>query len=40
MALHSVVSVRDIPAGATVAAADALWVKRPGTGIPARQLTR
>jgi sialic acid synthase SpsE len=37
MALHSVVSVRDIPAGATIAAAD-VWVKRPGTGIPARQL--
>jgi sialic acid synthase SpsE len=37
MALHSVVSVRDIPAGAAIAAAD-VWAKRPGTGIPARQL--
>jgi sialic acid synthase SpsE len=37
MALHSVVSVRDIPAGATIAAAD-VWAKRPGTGIPARRL--
>jgi sialic acid synthase SpsE len=37
MALHSVVSMRDIPAGATIAAGD-VWVKRPGTGIPARQL--
>ncbi|PYR41838.1 MAG: hypothetical protein DMF93_07485 [Acidobacteria bacterium] len=37
MALHSVVSVRDIAAGATIAAAD-VWAKRPGTGIPARRL--
>jgi len=37
MALHSVVSIRDIAAGATIAAGD-VWVKRPGTGIPARQL--
>jgi N-acetylneuraminate synthase len=37
MALHSVVSIRDIPAGATIAKDD-VWVKRPGTGIPARQL--
>jgi sialic acid synthase SpsE len=37
MALHSVVSIRDVAAGATIAAAD-VWVKRPGTGIPARQL--
>jgi sialic acid synthase SpsE len=37
MALHSVVSVRDIAAGATVGKDD-VWVKRPGTGIPARQL--
>lgn len=37
MALHSVVSVRDIAAGATLKAED-VWVKRPGTGIPARQL--
>jgi len=38
MAHHSVVSIRDIAAGATVAAAD-VWAKRPGTGIPARQLS-
>ena len=37
MALHSVVSIRDIAAGATIGADD-LWAKRPGTGIPARQL--
>jgi sialic acid synthase SpsE len=37
MAHHSVVSIRDIAAGATIAAAD-VWTKRPGTGIPARQL--
>jgi N,N'-diacetyllegionaminate synthase len=37
MAHHSVVSVRDIPAGATIAPDD-VWPKRPGTGIPARQL--
>jgi sialic acid synthase SpsE len=37
MALHSVVSIRDIAAGATIGAAD-VWAKRPGTGIPARQL--
>jgi len=37
MALHSVVSIRDIAAGATIAAAD-VWVKRPGTGIPAWRL--
>ncbi len=37
MALHSVVSIRDVAAGATIAATD-VWVKRPGTGIPARQL--
>jgi sialic acid synthase SpsE len=37
MALHSVVSIRDVAAGATIGAAD-VWVKRPGTGIPARQL--
>ena len=37
MALHSVVSIRDITAGATIAAAD-VWVKRPGTGIPAARL--
>jgi N-acetylneuraminate synthase len=37
MALHSVVSIRDIAAGATIGAGD-VWAKRPGTGIPARQL--
>ena len=37
MAHHSIVSLRDIPAGATIGAAD-VWPKRPGTGIPARQL--
>jgi len=37
MALHSVVSIRDIAAGATIRAED-VWAKRPGTGIPARQL--
>src|SRR3954470_12204061 len=37
MALHSVVSVNDIGAGARIGAAD-VWAKRPGTGIPARQL--
>ncbi len=37
MALHSVVSIRDIAAGATINGGD-VWVKRPGTGIPARQL--
>ena len=37
MAHHSVVSVRDIAAGATIASAD-VWAKRPGTGIPALQL--
>jgi sialic acid synthase SpsE len=37
MALHSVVSIRPIAAGATIGAAD-VWAKRPGTGIPARQL--
>jgi sialic acid synthase SpsE len=37
MALHSVVSVRDIAAGAVIGADD-VWAKRPGTGIPARQL--
>jgi len=37
MALHSVVSIRDVPAGATIGPDD-VWAKRPGTGIPARQL--
>ena len=36
MALHSVVSIRDIAAGATITAAD-VWAKRPGTGIPPRE---
>lgn len=37
MAHHSVVSLRPIAAGATIAPDD-VWAKRPGTGIPARQL--
>jgi N-acetylneuraminate synthase len=37
MAHHSVVSIRDIAAGAAIGADD-VWAKRPGTGIPARQL--
>src|SRR5262249_36482813 len=37
MAHHSVVSIRDIAAGATIRADD-VWAKRPGTGIPARKL--
>ena len=37
MAHHSVVSIRDIAAGATIRTED-VWAKRPGTGIPARQL--
>ena len=37
MALHSVVSLRDIAAGAMIGSDD-VWPKRPGTGIPARQL--
>jgi len=37
MAHHSIVAVRDIPAGATIAADD-VWAKRPGTGIPAHHL--
>lgn len=37
MAHHSVVTLRDIPAGEAITA-DAVWAKRPGTGIPARQL--
>ncbi len=37
MAHHSVVSIRDIAAGATVGADD-VWAKRPGTGIPAGRL--
>ena len=38
MAHHSVVSIRDIADGATIAAGD-VWAKRPGTGIPARRMT-
>jgi sialic acid synthase SpsE len=37
MALHSVVSIRDVAAGATIGADD-VWAKRPGTGIPAARL--
>lgn len=37
MAHHSVVSLRDIAAGATIGPDD-VWAKRPGTGIPARRL--
>jgi N-acetylneuraminate synthase len=37
MAHHSVVSIRDIAAGATIGNDD-VWAKRPGTGIPARYL--
>src|SRR5262252_5510875 len=37
MALHSVVSIKPIAAGARIGADD-VWAKRPGTGIPARQL--
>jgi len=37
MALHSVVTIRDVAAGATIDKDD-VWVKRPGTGIPAREL--
>jgi sialic acid synthase SpsE len=37
MAHHSVVSIRDVAAGATIGAGD-VWAKRPGTGIPARQI--
>ncbi|HJZ74882.1 MAG TPA: N-acetylneuraminate synthase family protein [Vicinamibacterales bacterium] len=37
MAHHSIVSVRDIAAGATIGSGD-VWAKRPGTGIPASKL--
>jgi len=37
MAHHSVVSIRDIAAGATITSDD-VWAKRPGTGIPAARL--
>ena len=39
MANHSVVSLGAIPAGRVIAAED-VWVKRPGTGIPASDLPR
>jgi sialic acid synthase SpsE len=37
MALHSVVSIRDIDAGRRISADD-VWPKRPGTGIPAARM--
>jgi sialic acid synthase SpsE len=37
MARESVVSLVDIPAGATITDG-MVWVKRPGTGIPAKEL--
>jgi len=37
MALHSVVSVRDIESGRPISAED-IWPKRPGTGIPAARM--
>jgi sialic acid synthase SpsE len=37
MANHSVVSLRSIPAGRAIGSDD-VWVKRPGTGIPASEL--
>ena len=37
MALHSVVSIRDIEVGKKIAAED-VWPKRPGTGIPAARM--
>ena len=37
MAHHSVVTIRDVAAGATITADD-VWAKRPGTGIPAARL--
>ena len=39
MALHSVVTIRDIAAGATIGADD-VWAKRPGTGIPGASARR
>jgi len=38
MALHSVVTLREVAAGATIGPND-VWVKRPGTGIPAQRLS-
>src|SRR5204863_347316 len=38
MAHHSVVSIRDIAAGATIGPGD-VWAERPGTGIPARHVS-
>ena len=37
MAHHSVVTIRDVAAGATITGDD-VWAKRPGTGIPASQI--
>ena len=37
MAHHSVVTIREVAAGAKIGPGD-VWAKRPGTGIPARQL--
>ena len=37
MAHHSIVTIRDVAAGATITAAD-VWAKRPGTGIPAARI--
>jgi sialic acid synthase SpsE len=37
MANHSVVTIRDMAAGATISADD-VWAKRPGTGIPAARI--
>jgi sialic acid synthase SpsE len=37
MAHHSVVTIHEIAAGAAIRADD-VWAKRPGTGIPARQI--
>ncbi len=39
MARESVVSIKDIPEG-TVISQDMIWVKRPGTGIPARDMNK
>jgi N-acetylneuraminate synthase len=39
MAHHSVVTIRDVAAGATITGDD-VWAKRPGTGIPASQIDK
>jgi sialic acid synthase SpsE len=39
MASESVVSVKDIPKGAIITK-DMVWVKKPGTGIPAKDLEK